>query len=624
MSAIKAVRHQVGSNATASKNIVLEADSSTGDLVIYKGVHDGTLTEIQRIRNDGSGMSFIPAGTGAVETTVQAKLRQSVSVKDFGATGNGTDDDTAQIKLAITAAGVGGRLIFPKGTYIISALDATGVCLRQKSGQSWVGEGAGISVIKLNPSMTTFSIAIRADDGATDCSIQDMTIDGNRDEIVPSIDLYSTMSLVIGASGGKRSVYKNLVLQNSWGRTLQTSNESYASKAEEVVIDNVHVLNSGTKGISATNSKRVSITNCYSQINPYTAAENPAGAAATSGSCFEVNKSEDVSISNSHGIQVGSSIIGPGVRLINGSLRCTVFGNTITDAAYVGFIENVSGIKFFSNIGNINGRGYGFLISDDDVNQPLDPCLNIDVHDNTIYGPTSAFLVSCVKPGYDSYVDTNIYNNRIVGIPGVTTHGIYNYGVASPATGGLCTVRQWNNLFTDVERPFAGAAAHEIQGAPDKSWRVIGKSAVSVSHTGSTAEVTLAAVTFLDTTTPPARMGKNGIIRVTAHWSYTNSANAKITRVRFGGYQATSSSNTASTQQKVQVEIANRNSLTSQVVSIAGNTSGSGVSTTAAVLSVDTTDTINVTLTAQLSAAGVSASETIVLESYIVELLHGL
>lgn len=53
MSVIKANKHQVGSNATASKNIVLEANID-GDLVISKGVHDGTLTEIARITNGGN------------------------------------------------------------------------------------------------------------------------------------------------------------------------------------------------------------------------------------------------------------------------------------------------------------------------------------------------------------------------------------------------------------------------------------------------------------------------------------------------------------------------------------------------------------------------------------------
>jgi hypothetical protein len=104
MSTVKAVQHQVGNNATDSKNIVLTADVSTGDLVISKGVYDGTLTEISRIMNAGGGAQYVPAGTGAVATTVQTKLRESVSVKDFGVVGNGITDDTVAFNLARAAA----------------------------------------------------------------------------------------------------------------------------------------------------------------------------------------------------------------------------------------------------------------------------------------------------------------------------------------------------------------------------------------------------------------------------------------------------------------------------------------------------------------------------------------
>lgn len=73
-------------------------------------------------RLSSAQISYLPAGTGAVSTTVQAKLRQTVSVKDFGAVGNGVADDTAAIQAAITkVVSTGGKLYFPNGKYITSS-----------------------------------------------------------------------------------------------------------------------------------------------------------------------------------------------------------------------------------------------------------------------------------------------------------------------------------------------------------------------------------------------------------------------------------------------------------------------------------------------------------------------
>jgi len=63
-------------------------------------------------------LTYTAPYTGAVTRAVQARLADTISVKDFGATGDGTTDDTAAITAAVaTLTAAGGVLYFPPGNY---------------------------------------------------------------------------------------------------------------------------------------------------------------------------------------------------------------------------------------------------------------------------------------------------------------------------------------------------------------------------------------------------------------------------------------------------------------------------------------------------------------------------
>lgn len=66
---------------------------------------------------------FLQAGAGAVARTMQEKARElPLSVKDFGAVGDGVADDTAAIQAALTRAQLTGRKVWvPVGAYKVSA-----------------------------------------------------------------------------------------------------------------------------------------------------------------------------------------------------------------------------------------------------------------------------------------------------------------------------------------------------------------------------------------------------------------------------------------------------------------------------------------------------------------------
>lgn len=68
--------------------------------------------------DNAADIDYDPAGTGAVQRSVQSKLRESVSVKDFGAVGDGVTNDTAAFAAALAASKY---VRIPAGSYIITS-----------------------------------------------------------------------------------------------------------------------------------------------------------------------------------------------------------------------------------------------------------------------------------------------------------------------------------------------------------------------------------------------------------------------------------------------------------------------------------------------------------------------
>lgn len=117
----------------------------------------------------GSPSPYVTAADG------DASYLRGISVTDpsYGATGDGSTDDSAAIRLAIAAASAAGAdLYFPEGTYVVSRDGSNSYALAHPGGR-WYGPG----VIKLKASQSS-SVVVVWTTGAG-AVLDGLTIDGN-------------------------------------------------------------------------------------------------------------------------------------------------------------------------------------------------------------------------------------------------------------------------------------------------------------------------------------------------------------------------------------------------------------------------------------------------------------
>ena len=100
----------------------------------------GTLS----IANGGTGSTTAAAAREALNVSFKMLL----NVKDYGATGNGSTDDTTAIQNALNAIATGGGLFFPAGTYVLSS-QLTCTLSPSGSAVSIMLAGAGADVTNL-------------------------------------------------------------------------------------------------------------------------------------------------------------------------------------------------------------------------------------------------------------------------------------------------------------------------------------------------------------------------------------------------------------------------------------------------------------------------------------------
>ena len=269
--AISGVTQVPGSDYSLLNGVLVFASAPANGTQILARYGEGLVN----VGGDSNDIRFLQAGSGAVDRTVQGKLRELwVSVKDFGAVGDGVADDTAAIQDAINA---GSSVFFPVGTYLVSdQIDLKVDLLLQ---------GETGSKLLLKNGVTPY---VLRGDAVNNFVMRDMTIEGN------------------GASG-----YSTVYITNSTNVTIQ----------------NCKITKSGSTALYFVFCLFAKVENCTLSNNFYYGLEfrDCTGCKAIANQCAE---NGDTGVATSAG--------GRGIMLWR-SRGCYIAGNRFIDNTEYGF-----------------------------------------------------------------------------------------------------------------------------------------------------------------------------------------------------------------------------------------------------------------------------------------------
>ncbi len=230
-------------------------DASTGDVALSTFTATQVASAVAAAYGTGStadAVTFLPAGSGAVSRTVQAKLRELVSVFDFIPVaehaaiqaGTSTYDCTDDLADAFTASA---QLHFPPGTYRVNPSGyPTKRAILNGSADNVVIWGYGATLKWLDGLSVAVGVCFIELTNSDRVLIAGLKIDGNKSSTTGG---YTGISMF----GGSDIVIRDVTIDNTnWdglyfrGSTVAT----LATYPTRVLLDNVHTSRTGRNGLS--------------------------------------------------------------------------------------------------------------------------------------------------------------------------------------------------------------------------------------------------------------------------------------------------------------------------------------------------------------------------------------
>jgi len=212
--------------------------------------------------------------TGAINRSIQDKLSDIISVKDFGAVGDGTTDDTIAIQNAIAAAN-GGTVYVPNGTYLVSKIGTQGTWIVGQSRSQTIfkcNTDAGSTTYLLDQALNRDGTTLNTTGGG---GFQNITVNGNSKTNVNGVRTYGggvivenleikncvdglTMGLPLWSSA------KNIYSNNNTGRGFRTY-ASASNNGTSTTFENCWADTCGSYGFHIEQLYYSSFINCVSQ-----------------------------------------------------------------------------------------------------------------------------------------------------------------------------------------------------------------------------------------------------------------------------------------------------------------------------------------------------------------------
>ena len=331
---------QIWLDANAAYKFVLKtsADTLIGTYDNVPGVNDfaslaGTTGASLIGADDGqSGANFT-----TVQEFIDRVLDFSVNVKDFGAVGNGSTDDTAAIQAAVNAS----RAIYiPAGTYIVNVISLPANTLVY-------GDGAA-SILKQSPTYLGGSRgSLYVNSNSAGAQIENIVIRDLRMEGVNIVaPTFSEFSHLISLNGVKNALVDNVQFIGFQGDGLYIGSGIVGGDERHntnVIVRNCYfdgINKQNRNGISVIDGNGVLIEGCY--FTRCTRSNMP-GAIDIEPDAYAFHVSKDIKIINNKFFDIGGNV---------GAISVFLPGMTYTTAprGYLmqgNYIENCTGVGMF-------------------------------------------------------------------------------------------------------------------------------------------------------------------------------------------------------------------------------------------------------------------------------------